>query len=236
MRARIAARLREEDAGALVENIVILPLVFLILFGLLLTAFIAHDKATLEAAAKRGAIYAARCIADPKYEKILSLSGNSRGDLDTNVGSSSFVFSGIGRTIKPYRYITGSSADISGQVEQEVRSILDKTRFPWRGLDVGSITYTTKNTLMYQSVSVEISARYPLPALFETLGFERSYSYSVSAKMTVNDPDEFIRNADLVVDMIIQIDSKTGGHLSNAVSKVSGTIEKLTEKLKKWMP
>ena len=54
--------------------------------------------------------------------------------------------------------------------------------------------------------------------------------------MAVNDPDEFIRNADLVVDMIIQIDSKTGGHISNAVGKVKGTIEKLTTKLKKWMP
>ena len=48
--------------------------------------------------------------------------------------------------------------------------------------------------------------------------------YEATAKMSVNDPDEFIRNADLIVDVISQIDNKLHitDNIKNMGSKVSG--------------
>ena len=72
-------KLKSEEANSMVENVIILPLIFIILYAIILTCFIIHDRATLDGAAKRGALYAAHCISDPNYDDILrnSLMGKS---------------------------------------------------------------------------------------------------------------------------------------------------------------
>jgi hypothetical protein len=49
--------------------------------------------------------------------------------------------------------------------------------------------------------------------------------------MAVNDPDEFIRNADLVVDVVAKIDDAMG----NPIEKAKEKISTLTDKLLKWI-
>ena len=233
---KLIAKLKNEEANSMVENVIILPLIFIIIYAMILTCFIVHDRSTVEAAAKRGAIYAAHCISDPNYSTILEKSGSSKGTLDTNIdisdGTSEFSFIGMGKNIQPYRYLTSSSTHIQGKVTTEVENIVNNTRIPWRTLNVDDIQFTCANKLYYQDVTVTVKADYPIPKFFGAFGMDTEYEYSVSAKMTVNDPDEFIRNADMVVDLITDVDNATGNHISNALEKISDLASKLVDWLK----
>ncbi len=229
---KLFAKIRDENANAMVENIIILPLIFIIIYALIIIAFVIHDRSTLEAAAKRGTIYASHCISDPNYHLILQKSGNTSGNLDIDEGVGDFSFTGLGKNIQPYRYITGSSSNIKNQVEAEVYSIVNKTRIPWRTIEVEDIVFTQINKLYYQDVTLTLKADYPIPKFFAAFGIDTEYEYCVSAKMTVNDPDEFIRNADLVVDLIVELDNNTGNHLSNIVNKIKDLASKVVDWIK----
>ena len=231
--AIILRYLRDERASAMVENVIVLPLIFFVIYFMILASFLMHDMGTIDAAAKRGAIYAAHCICDPNYASVRSMSGGDKGNLDIKDDVKIFVFNGVGKSIKPYRYLFGTR-DIEESVKEEVRAILEKTRVPWRKIEIEDINYSNKNMVFYQDVTVSITAKYPLPKFFEVLGLDSKYEYSASAKMTVNDPDEFIRNADLAVDLMVQVDRATGGHLSNATQKVSELADKVLGWLNKF--
>ncbi len=232
----LIAKLKNEQANAIVENVIIMPLIFIIIYSLIMNCFIIHDKSTLEAAAKRGAIYAAHCISDPNYANILKASGSEKGVLDTSIDiseeGSCFSFSGMGQNIEAYRYLTGSSTDIDTQVEKEIESIINKTRIPWRELKVDDVGYSCKNMFIYQDVTVTLKADYPVPKFFSDYGMDSEYEFKVTAKMTVNDPDEFIRNADMVVDLITDIDNATGNKVSGVIDKISDLATKILDWLK----
>ena len=227
---KLMLAITDEKANSLVENVIILPLIFVIIYAIIMTCFIMHDRSTLEAAAKRGAIYAAHCICDPNYNKILRQSGSPMGELDTNINDSEMVsFSGIGNNIQPYRYLTNSSANIKSQVQAEVEAIIKKTRIPWREVNIDDIDFKAINKFISQNITVSIKADYPIASIFGGFGLETDYDIEVTAKMAVNDPDEFIRNADLVVDLISKFDDLTGGHISKTMKKIEEIGNKITD-------
>ena len=228
-------QIREENASTMVESIIVMPIVLILVFSILLLAFSLHDRSTMEGAARRGAIYAAHCICDPNYDAIKEKSGGLRGELDYPYEVSSFNFTGLGHNIKPYRYITGSSSDIEDKVKNEVQAILNKTRIPWHELKTDSITYTKDNRVFYVKVTVSIEGSYPIHTLFSRIGLGNSFDLSSSATVTVNDPDEFVRNADLAVDMIIEIDNRTGGNLQRILKDATDKVGQLCGRLKTWI-
>lgn len=222
-------KIKDESASAMVENVIVMPLVFIVIFFMILGAFMVHDRTTVEAAAQRGAIYAAHCISDPNYAAIVGQSGEL--DVAQDRGADSFSFSGVGGNIKPYRYIFGGGS-VSGVVESETRQIVNKTRIPWRPQESIRVTCKQKNMFLYQDVTVEVTSQYHLPAFFAAIGLETEYEYTGTARLSTTDPDEFIRNADLVVDLIAQVDAATGNHLQNALDKIAALGTKILD----WFP
>lgn len=222
--------LKSEDANSMVENVIILPLIFIVIYFMLLMSFVMHDRATLDAAAKRGTIFAAKCISDPNYASILQRSGHDAGDLDTSVAIfNANSFDGVGNNIEPYRYFAMDVSEIENDTLTEVNGSINKTKLPWREIRSEDITVDINNYVIYQDVKVSITARYPLPAVFGAFGLPTDYVYTVEAMTAVNDPDEFIRNVDLIIDMVVMIDDKTGNHLSKLTSKISDMGTKLKE-------
>lgn len=224
--------IKDEKANAIVENVIVLPMIFVVIFALIQTMFIMHDRSTVEAAAKRGAVYAAHCANDPAYSKLVA-----GGDLDVvitipekSTAHYAFSFSTVSSDINPYRYIYGVSK-ISGSVESEVKRIIEKTRIPWRDLEIVNVSCNVKNMFLYQDITVTVKADYSIPEIYGAFGLDTEYQYEVTATVTANDPDEFIRNADLVVDIITEIDEKTGGYLG----KASDTISKIGTTILDWM-
>lgn len=226
---RILSRIKEESAGAMVENVIVLPLVFVIIFFMILSAFMMHDRATIEAAAKRGAIYAASCISNPNYASIVGQTGEL--DIAYDKENATFSFSGVGKNVNAYRAFNGGN-NMSTQVKAQVQKIVEKTRIPWLPQDTVSVEYKQKNMFIYQDVTVTVRATYELPAFFALFGLETNYTYEATAKTRTTDPDEFIRNADLVVDLVCMIDDKL---LDNKLQKVTDKISELATKVLDWI-
>lgn len=221
---RFWKRIKDESAGVMVENVIVLPLVFVIIIFMIVSAFLVHDRVTIETAARRGATYASHCISDPNYATLVGQSG----ELDFSKSVENMSFSSVGKNIKAYRYLTGG-ASVQGVVESEVKKIVNKTRINWVTQDSITVTCSQENKIIYQDVSVKVTSTYHLPGWIEWFGLESEYKIETEAKLAAVDPDEFIRNADLVVDLITQIDDATGGHIGKALDSISSMASKLLD-------
>ena len=217
-------RIKDETAGAMVENVIVLPLVFVIIIFMIVSAFLIHDRTTIEAAAKRGAIYASHCISDPNYASLVGQSG----DLDFSRSPESINFASVGQNIDAYRYIVGG-ASVQNVVEEEVKKIVDKTRIHWIPQENIDVKCDQENKIIYQNVAVTVTATYHLPSWFRWFGLETEYKVETVARLAAVDPDEFIRNADLVVDLVTQVDTATGGHIAKALDTIGGIAAKLLD-------
>lgn len=219
-------KMKDESAGVVVENVVVLPIVFVVIFFMIVSAFLLHDRVTVETAARRGAMYAAHCVADPNYASLVGITG----ELDYSGSVDNSYFSSIGDNIKAYRYIVGGGADeLKGNVEAQVSEIVNKTRINWIPQENIEVECIPENKIIYQTVTVQVSASYHLPQWFGWFGLETQYTVETRATLAAVDPDEFIRNADLVVDIITKVDNATGGYLEKAISSISSMAEKLID-------
>ena len=95
-----------------------------------------------------------------------------------------------------------------------------------------TVTCNQKNKIIYQEVTVIVAATYQLPGWLEWFGIDSEYRIETEARLAAVDPDEFIRNADLVVDLITQVDSKTGGHIGKALDKITTIGDKILDWIK----
>lgn len=225
---KIWSRLREESAGAIVENVIILPLVFVLIYAMILTSFIMHDRATVDAAAQRGAIYATYCIIDPSYSSILGQDGEL--DLPTGTNANAFDFTGVGRNIKAYRCFTGGSK-VEDVVAQEVKAVIERTRIPWKPIESVEVQCEQQNMFLYQNITVTVTADYSIPKVFGLFGLDTEYEYEARATTCTTDADEFIRNADLAVDMLTALDEAADNPVKKAVHK----LEVLGTKIIDWI-
>lgn len=223
-------RIHDTRGNSLVENVIILPLVFILIYALIFLAFTMYDKVMIDSAVQRGAAYASKIIADPNYAAIVNDARSEDDILDTGIGDASAIrFDGVGNNVMPYRYISGSfKSYLEPLVKDETYSIIESMKIPWSRVDADDVSVTTKNYVVYQNVTVSAKVHFPINPLFTLVGFPDEFEYEAKTTVSVNDPDEFIRNADLIVDVIVDIDGKTGGHLE----KVKKMMEEFTTKIK----
>lgn len=221
---RFWEKMKDVSAGVMVENVIVLPLVFVIIIFMIISAFLVHDRVTIETAARRGATYASHCIADPNYATLVGQSG----ELDFAKPVENISFSSIGKNVKAYRYLTGG-ASVQGVVETEVNKIVSNSRINWIPQDSITVTCSQENRIIYQDVCVSVTSTYHLPRWIEWFGLESEYKVETEAKIAAVDPDEFIRNADLVVDLITEVDDATGGHIGKALDSISSMASKLLD-------
>lgn len=225
---KMRSRLLEESAGALVENVIILPLVFVLIFAMIMTSFIMHDRATVDAAAQRGATYASYCVSDPSYKGIAGQDGEL--DLPEGTKTDQFSFSGVGSNIKAYRAFTGGDK-VEEAVTAEVKAVIEKSRIPWKPIESVEVSCKQENMFLYQNITVTVTADYSIPAVFGLFGLDTDYEYRAVATTCTTDADEFIRTADLAVDMLTALDESMGSPVKNAAKK----LETLGAKIIDWI-
>jgi hypothetical protein len=91
--------------------------------------------------------------------------------------------------------------------------------------------------IIYKKLKVTIEEEYNLPLsnMFKVFGIDMEFKISASSESVVDDPAEFVRNTDFVIDSIREIDQKTGGKLEGVMDKVTGTFDKFSGKLKSFL-
>jgi hypothetical protein len=224
-------KLRESKGSLILEATLILPVVFIILFALLFMGFIQHEQATMDGAAKRGALYAAKIFSDPAYEKVIS-GAKGDGNSDTvDLANTQFSFSGVGKDIQPYRYFLQNKSTIEKAAVSETSKVIQNSNTGLHDIDVNNINCTVKNYVFYQEITVTVESTFNLPKIFSIAGIPTEYDLEARAVMTVNDPDEFIRNTDFAKDLLVQVIEKLGvsAKIENIETKISESLEKVME-------
>lgn len=224
----------ENGGYAVIENMAVMPMVFLVIYALLFAGFLLHAQCTIESAARRGVLYGCRLICDPQYGRITAKTmDDSQGQqAETPDGQWDFTY-GSDISYQPYRYIpflNGSYfSDVDRSVEEYVRKILGQGSTWMFRIDEGGIDCKAKNYVLTQNVTVKITACYSLPKIFSWLGLPETYELKGQAVMTVGDQDEFIRNVDYVADLV----EKSGltGKIKDAIVKPLNKLREYTNKL-----
>lgn len=131
---------------------------------------------------------------------------------------------------------------VTGFVESNVSkySLFDKkngamnSEYNYRNL---SVDCSISDYIIYKKLEVKVSEEYKIPFknLLGAFGLNGSITLSAKSEAVIDDPVEFVRNTDFVIDSIREIDDKTGGKLEGVLDKVTGSFSKLSNKLKDFL-
>lgn len=201
----------EKGAATLLEYTIVLPIAFAIVFMLIFVGFTMHQKAVMEAATQRSAIYVARTITDPSYEKIVSTDGTKDANdiLSATITNESIVNA-------PYRYLFTGSGSISDS-ELSVADLIAKNQI---FIDTAPTVTVNKEAGIFTKVVVTATQEYEIPKLINGLELPSILTIETQSVVYVNQPAEFIRNADYITDIVVDVTGPIVDKITSVVSKI----------------
>lgn len=201
----------EKGAATLLEYTIVLPIAFAIVFMLIFVGFTMHQKAVMEAATQRSAIYVARTITDPSYEKIVSTDGTKDANdiLSATITNESIVNA-------PYRYLFTGSGSISDS-ELSVADLIAKNQI---FIDTAPNVTVNKEAGIFTKVVVTATQEYEVPKLINGLDLPSILTIETQSVVYVNQPAEFIRNADYITDIVVDVTGPIVDKITSVVSKI----------------
>lgn len=215
--------------AALIVPVVIISLILLIYICILLYQQ-AYIKSLANTAAERGAAVWTNPSKD-LYIEFVDKEGLANTPLYWRVGELFSSNDKQNKYDKVNKFVVGSISKYS---------VFDKNR----GKMTLKYTDSKMNVkceltdyVIYKKLKVNIEEEYNLPIsnVLKSFGFNVEFKISASSESVVNDPVEFVRNTDFVIDSVREIDQKTGGKLEGMVDKITDTFDKLSGKLKSFL-
>ena len=186
-----AAKSLGDDSGlVIIEATIVFPIMFFVLFFLLFFGNSFYVKSSVNSIVEEAAIKGASLVADPYLATIKS--GNSVAKREQ---------------IKPYRYIFGDMGDIESMISSEVKKDIKKQSGFFSGMSPtiksskGNLA-KYNNYVLYSTFSVEVEYSVKFPFRFIFSDKPTVIELSARAETPVGDPAEFIRNTDMVLDML----------------------------------
>lgn len=220
MLGNIKKKLNKEDGAVqIVEAAFVFPIMFIILFFLIYMGNAYYVKAQVESVVETRALEGAGYCADPILQTI------------KETGSIPSVDS---LKTEPYRYVFGGMDDVEKKIAGLVESDIDgnsasffKNMEPDLKTSKANIA-KFNNYIVYSTFSVEVKYVVKFPISF--LGAETPPVLTINsrAEVPVNDTAEFIRNTDMVVDLLYG--TKIGNTISDIFGKINGFISSFSSK------
>ena len=210
---------REDGAVQIVEAAFVFPIMFIILFFLIYMGNAYYVKAQVESVVETRAIEGAGYCADPILQTI------------KETGSIPSVDS---LKTEPYRYVFGGMDDVEKKIGGLVESDIDgKSASFFKNMEPDLKTNKANiakfnNYVVYSTFSVEVKYEVKFPISF--LGAEAPPVLIINsrAEVPVNDTAEFIRNTDMVVDLLYG--TKIGNTISDIFGKINDFISSFASK------
>lgn len=222
----IKNKIKNEGGLVIVESAIVFPVMFFILFFILFIGNMYYEQSKVDAIVLRNAIRGAECVASPflyDYQE--------SGKIPTTVK---------GLDIEPYRYIFGGFSagninDLENKISQKVRDEINNrdliffsnSRANIVGYDGEKIAYF-RNFVLYSTFVVQVNYQIKFPIRFMGEESPTVYTFSARAEVPVSDTAEFIRNIDMVVDLVER--TSAGESIKGFFEKINGFIEQFTEK------
>ena len=166
----------------------------------------------MEACTQRSAISIARTITDPSYEKIVTTDPSR----DANDVVSATIFKDTIEN-KPYRYLFAGSGAIPTS-EEQVSKLISKNQI---FIDTEPTVTVNKKAGIFTNVNVTATQEYKIPVLLPGLDLPPILTIQTESVVYVNQPAEFIRNADYVTDIVVKVTEPIIDKLHTVVSKIS---------------
>lgn len=205
-------KLFDERGSLIVEASIVFPVMFLVIFFMLVAGNAYMQKCKIEEIVVSAVVEGAAQCADPMLK-------------DVEAGSIP-AYSSV--NLKPYRYIIGGMNDVEGQVQNLVN---ERANSLGTGFYTGMKPTVTvdqvkfKNAFVYSTLLTDVSYKIRIPV--RMLG-ESDYiymDYSTHVQVPVSDVPEFIRNVDFAEDMVQKYTGASG---------FDAPMNKVIEKVKEW--
>lgn len=196
----IKKRNNEKGAATILEYSIVLPIVLGAVLLLIFLGFSMQQKAVMEAACQRIAIYATRAIADPSYDNIASPNySNDSNEIESATITKDSIVNA------PYRYLLPSGGSMS-EMETALAELIRHNQI---FTDTAPSVSVKKVNGIFTKVQVSATQEFSIPKIF---GFELDPIITIHSDCTMyaTEPAELIRNADLMIDAVTKLAEKLG--------------------------
>lgn len=207
---------KEYGAVLIIEAVFVFPIMFIIIFIMLLAGGAYFQHARVERLVVEAAIDGASRCENPMLEKVSSAGSVPTGTADAK--------------IMPYRYLfTGNAKSIGDEVAGALRNTvegLDSLAF--KGLEPKnvSVKVTPKMFILISSFQVECEFDIVLPIRMLFSDEDLKFHYTVSMTEPIGDPAEFVRNVSTIQDILERNEkaANIAGKFQEAAKKIARFI------------
>lgn len=209
--------MKKDQRGAVViiEATFVFPIMFFVIFIMLMSCEAYYQYARVESACMTAAIRGAARCENPMLEEV-----QNTGKVPTSPSAVK---------VRPYRYIfTSEAKNIAGQLEKELRNQINgMNSLAFNGIKPSNVhvTVTPKMNIFVSSFQVDCSFQIKLPIRMIFSNDDLAYKYSISMSEPVGDPAEFIRNVSTVQDYLER--SEFGEKIENFTAKIKEALGKI---------
>lgn len=203
---------QERGAVTIIEAAFVFPIVFFIVFFMIMAGEAYYQAARVEQAVTSAAISGAARCENPMLGEVIK-----RGSVPTDPSSTDVL---------PYRYIfTGEADKIAQQVEQDLKQKLTSFQsLLFRGMSPQNVLVEVEPNMniLVSSLPVKCTFDIPFPIRMIFSGDSVKMVYSVQMTAPVGDPAEFVRNVAMVKDVMER--SKTAMKAAEKLGEIAGKV------------
>lgn len=222
----IKENIKNENGLVIVEAAIVFPVMFFVLFFIIFIGNMYYEQAKVDNIVLTYATKGAQYVADPSLYSM-----DHGGNVPTDVN---------GLDIEPYRYIigsftNGSIADIENKLSEQVKNEINNGGLIFFSNSKTNVTGSDNSKIakfnsyiVYSTFVVQVNYEVKFPIRFLGETSPTIAKLSSRAEVAVNDAPEFIRNVDMVVDLLDG--TKAADTVKSIFDKINGFIKKFTSK------
>ena len=207
-------KIKSEDGALIVEASVVFPVMSLVIVFMIFVGNAYMQKCRVEAIVVDAVIDGAAQCADPL---LTSVEGGSIPGYNSV-------------SLKPYRYMIGGMADIESSVESDVQKRIKETStglFNHMKPVVTDVDANFHNAFIYSTVSADVSYKILVPVRLMGMDDFLYIQFATHMETSVSDVPEFIRNVDMVEDIV---EKATGNDFESTITNVVNKVKELFQK------
>lgn len=210
---------REDGVVQIVEASFVFPVMFIILFFLIFMGNAHYIRAQVDSVVEIRALEGASYCGDPLLQNL-----KTKGSLPALSDLES----------EPYRYLFGGMNSVESTIGRLVKSDIENNSVStFSNMKPELKTAASRiakfnNYVVYSTFSVEVKYEIEFPISFLGEDTPPLLTICSRAEVPVNDTAEFIRNTDMVIDLLYK--TKFAQAVSDIFGKVNGFISSFAEK------
>lgn len=203
--------IKEQKGMIVVQATILFPIIIMILFALIILSMTLPTRAVLQNIAQETATAMAIQRSDTWVNYGKDTNGNYVYYVETDKSNLTNVYVSV---------LSSFFTEDSSKITEVVTDKYDDTKIIYKFNGDLEVEVGVINCVIYREIIVSVTKNIDLMINLEFINFPTKIPVSATAMATVQDSDELIRNVDMVVNVVKDIDEEYG---------ISTKFEKVTE-------